>query len=60
MVEQQRPFQITLSIDHLINSYNLTKDEFNSFDKDGDDLLSQARESIAKKLEIKEYILTEN
>ena len=45
----KRPFQITLSIDHLINSYNLTKDEFNSFDKDGDDLLSQARESIAKK-----------
>ena len=45
----KKPFQITLSIDHLINSYNLTKDEFNSFDKDGDDLLSQARESIAKK-----------
>jgi len=43
------PFEITLSVDHLINSYNLTKEEFDSFDKDGDDLLSQARQSIAKK-----------
>ena len=42
------PFEIILSIDHLINSYNLTKEEFDSFDKDGDDLLSQAREAIAK------------
>lgn len=45
----KNPFEITLSIDHLINSYNLTKDEFDSFDKEGDDLLSQARESITKK-----------
>ena len=43
------PFEIILSIDHLINSYNLTKEEFDSFDKDGDDLLSQAREAIAKR-----------
>lgn len=42
------PFEIILSIDHLINSFNLTKEEFDSFDKDGDDLLSQARESISK------------
>lgn len=42
------PFEIILSIDHLINSFNLTKEEFDFFDKDGDDLLSQARDSIAK------------
>ena len=50
------PFEIILSIDHLINSYNLTKEEFDSFDKDGDDLLSQAREAIAKKLEIEGFL----
>ncbi len=42
------PFEITISIDHLINSFNLTKEEFDTFDKNGVDLMTQVRNNIVK------------
>ena len=40
--------KITISIDHLVNSYNLNKEQYEYFDKKGDSFLEKIKEHTSK------------